>query len=340
MMKMFRPVSRLLLAAVFVLSVGPAAVALDVTAGGTGIRNTRGEQKWLSYRDAVQQKSGGKINMKMLIYGELGAEENLVAGIRRGRVNIANWSGAVTTTVVPEMAILYAPFLFDDYAEADFVMDRFLFDAYAKLFAEKDIHFLSWDEIGFSQVWSKTPILVPADAKGKRFRVASSDAAQLFAQSINADVIPLPFSDIISSLQTGLIEAGETGTVMYVRTGIAGDAKNITLTDHSFATSVIVLRKGWLDGLPEDQRKILTESWIPLATSRQWTREEVAGDLARAKDLGFTVHAITPKQRALWRDATADVTRKLIERVGGQAQAIWDVAQEGKKAYAAGKARN
>ncbi|MDX2144838.1 MAG: TRAP transporter substrate-binding protein [Rhodospirillaceae bacterium] len=339
-MNRFLNLPRLVFACVLAVVMGQGALALDVTAGGTGIRNTKGEQKWLTYRDTVQRKSGGQIAMKMLIYGELGAEENLVAGIRRGRVNIANWSGAVTTTVVPEMALLYAPFLFDDYDEADFVMDRFLFPAYAKLFAEKDIHFLSWDEIGFSQVWSKTPILTPEDAKGKRFRVASSDAAQLFAQALGADVIPLPFSDIISSLQTGLIEAGETGTVMYVRTGIAGDAKHITLTDHSFATSVIVLRKGWLDGLSEDQRKILLESWIPIATSRQWTREEVTDDLARAQELGFTAHKISPEQRDRWRAATADVTRKLIERVGGNAQMIWDVAQEGKKAYAAGKAKN
>jgi TRAP-type C4-dicarboxylate transport system substrate-binding protein len=319
------------------LTAAPAAEALDVTAGGTGFRNSRGEQKWLTYRDNVEKASGGKIKLKMLIYGELGGEENLVAGIRRGRVQVANWSGAVATTVVPEFALLYAPYLFDDYAEADFVMDNYLFPAYAEMLAAKDVHFLSWDEIGFSQVWSKTPIILPEDARGKRFRVSSSDASQMFAQALGADVIPLPFTDIISSLQTGLIEAGETGAVMYVRTGIAGDAKHVTITDHSFATSIIVLRKGWLDGLPADQRKILLESWIPIAQSRQWTREEVAGDLSQAKERGFTVHTLTREQRERWRQATAGVTRRLIDKIGGDAARIWDIAQAGKAAYAAQK---
>ena len=332
-------VTRVLLTFILSIAVASTAIALDVTAGGTGFRNTRGEQKWLTYRDNVEKNSGGQLTMKMLVYGELGAEENLVAGIRRGRVHIANWSGAVSATVVPEVAVLYAPYLFDDYPEADFVMDNFLFPAYAKMFADKDVHFLSWDEIGFSQVWSKTPIIVPEDAKSRRFRVSSSDAAQLFAQSLKADVIPLAFTDIVSSLQTGLIEAGETGTVMYVRTGISNDAKHITLTDHSFATSVIVLRKSWLDALPADQRKILIESWIPMNISRQWTREEVASDLARAASMGFTVHTITPDQRARWREATAPVTRQLIDKIGGDAQKIWDIAQEGKKAYAAQKSK-
>ncbi|MBL8642543.1 MAG: TRAP transporter substrate-binding protein [Rhodospirillaceae bacterium] len=326
-------------AAVAAFTLSQAASALDVTAGGTGFRKTKGEDKWLYYRDKVEKDSAGAIKVKMLIYGELGSEENLVSGIRRGRVQIANWSGAVATTVVPEMAVLYAPYLFEDYAEADFVMDNFLFPAYAKLFADKDIYFLSWDEIGFGEVWAKTPLIEPADVKGKRFRISSSDAAQLFAQSLNADVIPLAFTDIVSSLQTGLIEAGETGAVMYMRTGIANDAKHLTITDHSFATSVIVIRKSYLDKLPEAERKILINSWLPMDLSRQWTREEVAGDMARAKELGITVHTLTPEQKARWRAATAPVAKKLIDKIGGDAQRIWDIAQDGKKAYAAQKAK-
>jgi len=322
-----------------VIALASAAQALELTAGGTGFRNTRGEEKWLYFRDKVEAASKGDIKVKLLIYGELGGEENLVSGIRRGRVNIANWSGAVATTVVPELAVLCTPYLFDDYPEADFVMDNYLFPAYEKLLAAKDIHFLSWDEIGFGEVWAKTPIVLPEDAKGKRFRIASSDAAQLFAQSLKADIIPMAFTDIVSSLQTGLIEAGETGAVMYMRTGIANDAKHLTLTDHSFATSVIVMRKSWLDKLPEDQRKAIIENWLPMEKSRAWTREEVAGDMARAKDLGITVHTLTPEQRNRWRAATAPVAKQLIDKIGGDAQKIWDIAQEGKKAYAAQKSK-
>ena len=310
---------------------GRAADPIEVTAGGTGFRNTRGEEKWLAYQRNVETASGGAVTMKMLIFGELGAEENLVAGIRRGRVQVANWSGAVATTVVPEMAVLYAPYLFDNYAEADFIMDNYLFAAYAKLLADKDVEFIAWDEIGFGEVWSTTPIILPQDAKGKRFRVSSNDAAQLFAQALEADVIPLAFTDIVSSLQTGLIEAGETGAVMYARSGIAEQAKHVTMTDHNFATSIIVLRKSWLERLPADRQTIMKESWIPMSTSRQWTREEVAADLAQAEQRGFTVHRLSKEQRDRWRDATAVVTRQLIDRIGGDAQRIYDIAMGGQE---------
>lgn len=327
-------------AAVCLVAVSTSSfAAVEVTAGGTGTRNTRGEEKWLTYEKNVETRSAGAINMTMLVYGELGVEENLVAGIRRGRIHVANWSGAVATTVVPETAVLYVPFLFDDFAESDFVMDNYLFDAYSKLYADKDVHLLMWDEIGFSKVWSKAPILVPADAKGKRFRISSNEASKLFAESVGADVIPLGFADIISSLQTGLIEAGETGAVLYARTGIAEAAPHITNTDHNFATSLIVLRKSWLDRLPPDQRKIMIESWVTLEQSRQWVREEVAGDLASAGQRGFTVHDISKEQRDLWRQSTSTITRRLLDTAGPEAQRIWDLAQQGKKDYAARNAK-
>ena len=173
----------------------PITHALEVVVGGTGVKNTAGEKKWLTFQRNAESAFKGKISMRMLIYGELGPEENLVSGIRRGRVHVANWSGLSTTTVVPEMAMLYTPFLFDNYPEADFIMDNYLFEAYSDLLAERDITLVMWDEIGFNHVYGRQPILTPEDSQGVRFRTSSSESARLFAEAIGADAIPLGFTD-------------------------------------------------------------------------------------------------------------------------------------------------
>ena len=49
----------------------------------------------------------------------------------------------------------------------------------------------------------------------------------------------------------------------------------------------------------------------------------------------MTVHRLTPEQRAAWKDATAPAHGRLIEVIGGRSQQIYDVIQEGKRAYAA-----
>ena len=233
------------------------ANAIIVTVGGTAAKGTAGEQKWLTFERNVKSEPKHQLFPRMLIYGELGPEENLVNGIRRNRINVANWSGLATTTVVPEMALLYTPFLFDNYAEADFIMDNYLFDAYSKLLAEKDIYLIQWDEIGFNQLYGHIPYPTPSLMAGKRFRTSSSLSAQLFAEAIGADAIPLGYTDIITGLQTGLIEAGENAIIMYVPMGIASEAKHLTLTNHSYATSLIVMRKSWLESLTLGQQKTL-----------------------------------------------------------------------------------
>ena len=50
---------------------------------------------------------------------------------------------------------------------------------------------------------------------------------------VGADVIPLGFGEIVSSLQTGLIEAGENAVSLYARTGISDESPHFSLTKHA-----------------------------------------------------------------------------------------------------------
>jgi TRAP-type C4-dicarboxylate transport system substrate-binding protein len=322
----------------------PAGTEAGATAGttagrtviiaGTATPGTPGEAFWLGFRDAAQAASGGRIRIRALIYGQLGSEEQLLAGLRRGRIHYANLSAQVVSTVVPELTLLYAPFLFDSAAEADWVYDRHLTPLYRELLAEKDLHLVTWYEIGFHDVYALEPLILPEDARGRRYRIASSLSSRLFAAAIGADAIPLGFADIVPSLQTGLIEAGDNSVTLYSRTGIAGEAPHLTLTDHLLGMSVIVSRKSWWDGLTDEERRILTESFAPIERSRAVVRAETARDLAGARELGIVVHALTPAQREEWRQVAAPVTQELIAGIGGRAQEIYDVIRAAKAEYA------
>ncbi len=293
-----------------------------VTLGGTTTPNTPGEGLWLEFRDQAQAASAGRIRMRPLIYGQLGSEEQLLSGLRRGRIQYANLSAQVLSTVVPELTLLYAPYLFADEGEADFLYDRYLTDIYRELLAARDIHLVTWYEIGFHQIYGREPLLTHADARGRRFRIASSRNSRLFAEAIGADVIPLGFADVVPALQTGLIEAGENSVQLYSRTGIAGEAPHLTLTNHLLGISLIVSQKRWWDALsPEDQR-ILTDSFPPVARSRAVIREQTEADLRGATALGIVVHRPGPQQLADWRAATAGVTAQLLQEIGGRSAAI------------------
>lgn len=340
-MLFFMPMTVRIVAVLFVLSLlagcdtAPTPAYERVTVAGTTFPDTEGERHWLGFRDRLQAAAGDSIPLRMLIYGQLGSEDQLVSGLRRGRVQFANLSAMAVSAVVPEMALLYAPFLFDDEAEADFVYDKYLTPLYRELLAEKGLHLVSWYEIGFLDVYGVRPLLAPDEAVGRRFRVGAGPAARLFASAIGADVIPLGFADVVASLQTGLIEAGENAVSLYARTGIATEAPHLTRTEHSFGVSAIVASKAWWDSLSDGEREMVSSAWPDIETTRSAVRAESTQDLLDSQTLGITVHALTPAERQEWREATSAVTPQLIRQIGGRSAEVYELIQTARRDYAA-----
>ena len=317
------------------LATGASAAPVEMIVGGTAFRNTEGERLWLGFRDRLLASPSAGVKPRMLIYGELGTEEQIVSGLRRGRVHFANLSANIATTVVPEVALIYVPYLFEDQAEADYVLDRYLTPEYEKLFAAKDLVFISWFEIGFHHIYSRDkPILVPADARGVRFRVAASESARQFARAIGADVIPLAYADIIPSLQTGLIDAGEQSVSLYARSGIAPEAPHLTLTGHSLGMSVIVAQKRFWDRLEPGQQRAIRAAFPGIADSRKVIRAEEQRDLEQAAKLRFEAHRLTPEQRRQWSAATRPTHPAILRSIGGDAERLYQLALKGKQEYA------
>jgi TRAP-type C4-dicarboxylate transport system substrate-binding protein len=315
-----------------------AAPKVQVVVGGTSFRNTIGEEHWLSFQRKAVAAGGGDIDIKMLIHGELGSEENIVSGLRRGRVQYANLSALIASTIVPELSLLYMPYLFESRAEADYVLDNYLSREYAQLLGRRGLELIVLYDLDFQQIWSrKKPILVPSDARGMRFRVAASKSAELLGRAIGADLIPLPFADIIPSLQTGLIEAGENGVTLYSRTGTAPEAPHLTITDHSLAMSLIVADKRWWDRLEPRHQKILREAFPAPAQIRRDVRAEIESDYAQAAKLKYRVYRLTPAQRAQWIAATRPTHDALLRATGGDSARLYAGIQQSRKAYAASR---
>ncbi len=126
-----------LLLASWLAACQPDDGARVVTIGGTTTPNTPGEATWLGFKNRVEAAAGGRIRFRPLIYGQLGSEEQLLSSLRRGRIQYANLSAQSVGTLVPELSLLYAPSLFADYAEADYVYDRYLTDIYRDLLAAR-----------------------------------------------------------------------------------------------------------------------------------------------------------------------------------------------------------
>lgn len=315
-------------------AIKPVTAQVQVIGGTTGVpEGTAGYEKWMMFRDRVATLSNGEIEVTPMVGGELGGEETIFNALRRGRVQVANLSGLVIGSLVPELALLQSPYLFESEAEADHLYDTVIFDVFSDLLEEKGLVLLSWDEVGLRHIYGKTPILVPTDLQDMRYRIPTGLATQLFAEVMGADVIQLSFNDNIIGLQTGLVDAGGNATILYASTGIAGEAPHLTLTGHITMTNLLICTSRWLEGLSESHQEVIRTGWIPIAQARQMSRDESNGFLERAADIGFTIHELSPQQKEMWVDAASPVTEQMINDIGGRSAEVYQTILAARDAY-------
>ncbi len=279
-------------------------------------------------------EAGANFEVKLLIRGEVGGEPVSMTNVRRNRVQFGGFTIGGGSAVIPEMSVLLSPYVFDNFEEVDYVMDNHMLDVVQPLFAEKGRVLLRWVEVGWAYMYGKDPFILPEDADGYRLRTQASEAAQVMMLSLGGDIHQMEVADVIPSLQTGLIQGGETNVVIYAFTGLASEAPHLTLTKHSYDSGVLVANKEWFDGLsPEDQEHV-RNAFPACVDSRTSVRRMSEGLLAGVRDNeAITVYDLTPEQMAAWKEATKDNHKQIIADIGGKSQEIYDAMIRGRDEY-------
>jgi TRAP-type C4-dicarboxylate transport system substrate-binding protein len=303
-----------------------------VYASGFSLPKSADERLWLEFEQRLESQLPD-FDVRLLIRGETGPEEQMLAMLRRGRLQIAGGSFAGVATLVPEIAVLSVPFLFDSTDEVDFVMDRYMLAPFRELFAAKGLRLMQWTDVGWVNLYGRQPLREPDDLLGRRIRASSSIASQAFVAALGADTITMPFSDVVPSLQTGLIEGGVTSTTMYSLSGILNEAPYFVLTQHSYDMGVMLANGRWFASLDDRAQRLVDGSFGGAVKARRTARESVAALERTLPQRGVTLYRPAPEQREAWRRAAWPSHRQLVARIGGQAESIYATLTAGVAAY-------
>lgn len=326
----------ILFAVVLFLSIPSESAEEDYlgTVGAATFPGDIGERIWLDYESKVLERSDGRLRLRMLIRGETGGEETRMPSLLRGRVHISSFSDSGMSRVVPEFGLLTAPYLFDSLAEAHFVVDNYLRQPYAELAADKGFVVLNWQDVGWLNIYGGKALLTPDATAGYRMRSLQSSASVLFLQAIGADVIHIPRTDLVSSLQTGLVEGGESSLVLYATGGEAEYAPHMTRTQHARQFGFSIVNRRWFERLDDNTQDIISTSFGSEAQQREMALTLTRDEEKRLNDMGATVHDLSSAQRARFRTLALPNQKILVEEIGGRAQAIMDLIMAGRIAYA------
>ncbi|WP_168190206.1 TRAP transporter substrate-binding protein [Luteithermobacter gelatinilyticus] len=314
----------------------PEDELVKLTVGAFAAPGSPWDVDWQTFRRnlMVHEGMGPEFRVKLLIRGEAGGEPITMTNIRRNRMQFGGFTIGGASAVVPELSMLLSPYVFENTDELDYVMDHYMLDVFQPLFAEKGLVLIRWVDVGWLSMYGKKPIRRPQDAKGYRLRSQASEAAQVMMESLNGDLLQMEFQDVVPSLQTGLIEGGETNVVLYSVTGLASEAPHLMLTRHAYDTGVIVANKKWFDSLSPRAQERLRRAFPTSEEARAGVRKMTASLLAMLrKNPDVTVHDLTVEERAAWIEATRDNHKRIIAEIGGQAKRVYEAMIAGRDAY-------
>lgn len=269
--------------------------------------------------------SGGAMTMEVFGGGQLGAEVETIKQTARGRLDAGNFSVTAAAVVVPEVNMLVSPFFWDNFEQADCALDNHLLPVFDELFEKRGLKIIQWTELGWQILFSKDPITSVDQAEGFKMRVAPAKNADLLWRGVGAAGVPLPFAEVASSLQTGIVDGGELPTISYIATGLHKVAPHMTRTNHIYQPSVTLMSlKTWKKMSAEEQETFMS-SIESSAALRKSVRGAISFFEGKMQDEGGTIHDLSDEARAAWAARfTDDMQQELIDEVGGDAQRVFD----------------
>jgi len=158
-----------------------------------------------AYEKAVEDATNNEITFKIYPGQVAGDEKDVLRKIRIGQLDSGGFTGTALGEISPEVRIMDSPFLFRSYEEVDYIADKY-FDYFSKKFDEKGFVLLGWAEVGFVYVFTNTPIKSLNDMNGVKMWMWEGDPiAEATFKAFNISPIPLSITDVLTSLQTNLI---------------------------------------------------------------------------------------------------------------------------------------
>ena len=209
------------------------------------------------YDKAIRAESNGRLGFKIYAGGVQGEDKDVIKKIRLGQIHSAGFTGVGLGEIAPKVRILDSPFLFQNYDEVDHVYRTF--DAeFDQAFRDNGFVLLGWAEVGFVYVFSNTPVRTLADMSGVKMWMWEGDGvAEETFKAFKINAIPLSVVDVLTSLQTGLINGVYISPYAAIALQWNTRVKYMMSVPLADACGAVIVAKKTFDALPADLQEIL-----------------------------------------------------------------------------------
>ena len=268
------------------------------------------------YDAAIRKESGGRMGFKIYSAGVQGDEKSVLRKIRVGQLHSGGFTGVGMGEIAPKVRILDSPFLVRNEDEVEMLYKEYSKD-FEQAFEDGGYVLLGWAEVGFVHVFTSTPIRKTEDLKGLKMWTWEGDPiAETAFRTLGINPIPLSFIDVMTSLQTGLIDAFYTTPYAAIALQWYARVKYMVDVPLADAAGSVLISKKYYDQIPSDLQEILVRNGrISLAKLTQLSRKDNIDSITELKKRGITILTANQKDLLDYVDVGSRSRRALVGKL-------------------------
>ncbi len=307
----------LVLVLLFFIGSGSAADKIVLRYGHVGPSGNPYYAGAEEFAKKVDEKTKGKVEIKVYPAGQLGQDRDLAEGVQLGTVDIAIPSNAVMTRYVPQAMLFELPFMFRDIQHWEKVVDGSIGKKIASYFEEKGFHVLAFYDGGWRGPYATRPIRKFDDLKGLKFRTMESLMHIAIYEALGARGVPMASSEQYSALQQGVIDGGDSPWVWYKQLNHYEVAKHLTTLRLFHLNNVHLMSRRTAAKLEPELLRAIEEASHEARIYQTKVQQDIDSRLLEElKREGVQVYTFSPEEQEKVVEAAKTVWKKYEKEVG------------------------
>ena len=243
----------------------------------------------------------GKVRLKIYPGGVVGDERDMVRKIRIGQIHAAAMTSEGLSEIAPEFAGFFIPLAFQNYEDIEKVKESLFPDLKLKM-NNSGFELLSLNDFGWVHWFSKETIKTPSDLKKQEFFTWAGDFRwEEIWKKAGYSPVPLASTDILSGLQTGLINAIPTMPIYALTQQSFGIANNMLDLKWGVVMAGIIFDSKIWNRIPTKYHKEMQSALDDILVKNQkLNRESEKKSIEIMIKNGLIVHSLTEKEKDVW----------------------------------------
>ncbi len=222
-------------------------------------QNSEWAEKFQKGSIEIQERTENRVKLKFYWGGAQGNAKKILQKIKIRQLHGGTFSPTDFQELYPDLNIYGLPFLFKDFDEVDYVRDR-VDNQLEQGFKNLGFNTYGFAGGGFAYILSNEPIREYEDLKNKKIWLPQGDLISYEAmKSLNLLPVPLPMTDVLTGLQTGLIDIVAIPPVVALALQWHTKINYITRVPVLYAMGFLAIDSKMINRINTDDRKVLNE---------------------------------------------------------------------------------